>query len=410
MLRSTVSGLLIISLLPAPGRSTSIPFSVKETAGLRRFSYPVEATLSVPQPLVEADRFRLADERGNPVAAQFSRTGSQQFTVDFNLSIGPNESRKFALHYGPDVEPGPSPKGGMKVETTDKEYLLRHGGLTFAAPKDLVGLLRSVQDAKGNDWLRPTSPGLIIWYKDDIPFRAGGFGARGAPTQATVTRSGPLAVSIRYEGSEALRGNREVASRVDLTWPSSKSWVRVDWAVEDPDGLVAGLGAELHLSLGDGPTLVDFGADDVVYTVLKEGDWAKLSSHWAESTPKDGDAFHLAEWRVMTGSANSSATLARGTMLPAKGWAHIMDRRRCTALAVREFGRSGVHGAISARWNGGLELSQRFAADGQAPGPGTKKLTFWLHFVGMPVQVGALTSPQSMQAPLEVTVNTGARK
>jgi hypothetical protein len=410
MLHSSASGLLIVSLLALPCPGASLPFTVKETAGLRRFSYPIEATFSLPQPLVEADRFRLADERGNPVAAQFSRTGARQVTVDFNLSVGPNESRKLALHYGPDVEPGPSPKGGMRVETTDKEFLIRHGGLTFAAPKDLLGLLRSMQDAKGNDWLRPTSPGLIIWYKDDIPFRIGGLGAHGARTQATVTRSGPLAVSIRYEATVVLRGNREVASRVDLTWPSSKSWVRIDWSVEDPEGLVAGLGAELHLSVGDGPTLVDFGADDVVYTALKEGDWAKLSSHWAEFTPKDGKPVHLAEWRVLTGSATGSATLARGTMLPAKGWAHIMDRRRCMALAVREFGQHGVQGAISARWNGDLELSQRFTADGQAPAPGTKKLTFWLHFVGMPVQVGALTSPQSMQAPLEVTADTGASK
>ena len=31
-----------------------------------------------------------------------------------------------------------------------------------------------------------------------------------------------------------------------------------------------------------------------------------------------------------------------------------------------------------------------------------KSLRFWLHFVTTPVQVGAVTSPQSMLAPLEV--------
>jgi hypothetical protein len=35
---------------------------------------------------------------------------------------------------------------------------------------------------------------------------------------------------------------------------------------------------------------------------------------------------------------------------------------------------------------------------------GSKKLTFWLHFVTMPVQVGAVTSPQSMLAPLKVEI------
>ena len=40
-----------------------------------------------------------------------------------------------------------------------------------------------------------------------------------------------------------------------------------------------------------------------------------------------------------------------------------------------------------------------------APPPGPKKITFWLHFVGMPVHVGAATSPQAMLAPLRVTVS-----
>jgi hypothetical protein len=34
------------------------------------------------------------------------------------------------------------------------------------------------------------------------------------------------------------------------------------------------------------------------------------------------------------------------------------------------------------------------------------RLRCWLHFVDMPVQVGALTSPQSMKAPLEVAVKS----
>ena len=33
---------------------------------------------------------------------------------------------------------------------------------------------------------------------------------------------------------------------------------------------------------------------------------------------------------------------------------------------------------------------------------GERSLHFWLHFVTMPVQVGAATSPQAMQNPLRV--------
>jgi len=414
MLRSSASSLLIISLLALPCRGASIPFTVKETAGLRRFSYPVEVTFTLPRPLVEGDRFRLADPQDKPVAAQISRAGTRQVTVDFNLSVGPNESRKFVLHYGPDVEPGPSPKGGMKVETTDKEWLVRHGGLTFAAPKDLLGLLRSVQDAKGNEWLRATSPGLIIWYKDDTSFRAGGLGAHGAPTRAGVARSGPLAVSIRYEGTQALRDNREVTSRVDLTWPSSKSWVRVDWKVEDPEGLVAGLGADLHLNVGDGQTLVDFGAGSYVYTTLKKGETAKLAcDKYIHACPDKKRAEVLPSWEVLAGPPKALQALAMSHRDRAEGWAHVMDRNRCTAVAIERFGDRGDEIAVEA--DGRLTFRTRFPApeankSGDAPPSGPKKLTFWLHFVGMPVQVGALTSPQAMQAPLEVTTNMDGSK
>jgi hypothetical protein len=415
MLRSSTSSLLIISLLALPCRGADIPFTVKETAGLRRFSYPVEASFTLPRPLVEGDRFRLFDPQDKPVAAQISRAGTRQVTVDFNLSVGPNESRKFALHYGANVEPGPSPKGSMKVETTDKEFLVRHGGLTFAAPKDLLGLLRSVQDAKGNDWLRPISPGLLIWYKDDSSFRAGGLGARGAPTQASVTRSGPLAVSIRFEGTQALPGNREVASRVDLTWPSSKSWVRVDWKVEDPNGLVGGLGADLHLNLGDGPTLVDFGAGSYVYTTLKKGEAAKLvCDRHTNVSPDNKRSEVVPSWEVLTGPPNALQPLASSHRDRAEGWAHVMDCNRCTAVAIERFGDRGD--AIAVEADGRLTLRTRFPVaeaikkSANDPAPGPKKLTFWLHFVSMPVQVGALTSPQSMQAPLEVTADMDASK
>jgi hypothetical protein len=45
-------------------------------------------------------------------------------------------------------------------------------------------------------------------------------------------------------------------------------------------------------------------------------------------------------------------------------------------------------------------LTRTFAAD--TPEGGPKRLKFWLHFVPMPVQIGAVTSPPSMLAPLVV--------
>ena len=80
----------------------------------------------------------------------------------------------------------------------------------------------------------------------------------------------------------------------------------------------------------------------------------------------------------------------------AEGWAHVMDRQRCTACAVAGFAQRGA-GEITAGADGLLRIVRTPA------GAGVKQLRFWLHSVTMPVQVGARTSPQAMLAPLEVT-------
>jgi hypothetical protein len=53
---------------------------------------------------------------------------------------------------------------------------------------------------------------------------------------------------------------------------------------------------------------------------------------------------------------------------------------------------------------GGVWSGPAAARPGEGPPAGAKRLAFWLHFVGMPVQVGAATSPQAMLAPLQVEV------
>jgi len=83
---------------------------------------------------------------------------------------------------------------------------------------------------------------------------------------------------------------------------------------------------------------------------------------------------------------------------PAEGWAHVMDSRRCTAVAVEGFATAAKRDSpaeIAVDADGSLRLWR----------VGTKQLRFWLHFVGMPVHAGAATSPQAMLAPLWVEVS-----
>jgi hypothetical protein len=377
---------------------------VKETAGIRRFGYPVRAILLMSP----AYRFRLL-EKGKPVAAQFRPWyrdpsprpfggGGPLVRLDFNVSLAPHETRKYVVEYGPEVKPGPEPSRGMKVVMeADLIRVVHSPGLEFVVPRNLLGLVRSVKTAK-TDYLRPGSAGLMIRYRDNILYRAGGFGPWGKPTQGGVVTKGPLAVAVRFNSTEALRGNRSVRSVVEMDFPRSKSWVRVTWTVDDPEGFVAGLGADLNLNLRAEPALVDFGAGSYVYAHLRKGQTAKLRS-WSEkkATP----------WETLLGREDALASYVQGNGIPAEGWAHAMDRQRCTAAAVADFARAGEEGEITVSADGRLQIWKQFSPDGKPPPSGKKVFTFWLHFVGMPVQVGAVTSPQAMLAPLQVVMKSG---
>jgi hypothetical protein len=399
------SALALLPSLPAeekPGEVTRLHLTVTETAGIRRFGYPIHVALPLAQALPEGMAFRLLED-GKPVAAQF-RPQERTLHLDFNAGHAPLEKRAYVVEYGRNLPVGPEPKGGMQVETMGDALKVAHSAaLEFEVPRDLLGLLRQVRAGK-TEYLRPGSPGLWIRYKDHIHYRAGGFGPAGVPTVSRVTRRGPFAAALRFEGTEALRGGRSVASVVEMEFPRSKSWVGVTWTVADPNGYVAGLGAELYLNVQGEPTLVDFGAGSYVYAPLRSGQSARMRAGFLGRTPPENALL----WETLVGPAGALKPYVvapadeRGT--PAEGWAHVMDRTRCTAVAVADFAAQGQESEMTIDADGRLQLWRSFAPEGGGVSPGPKRLSFWLHFVSMPVHVGAATSPQAMLAPLQVEV------
>jgi hypothetical protein len=391
--------------------------TVAETAGIRRFGYPVNAVLRFKEPVRDVKRLRLV-QSGKPVSAQFRECGDPGGAVrlDFNVSQGPFEVRDYLVEYDRTGEPASPPRTGLRVETTADEFRVVHpSSLQFAVPRNLLGLFRQVR-VKDVEYLRPGSAGLMIRYKDEIHFRAGGFGPDGVPTQSRIVKEGPLAVTLRFDSTEALRGGRSVRSAVEMEFPLSKSWVRLTWTVDDPHGYVAGLGADLNLKVEGEPTLVDFGAGSYVYAALHRGESAILRQYAAGERAPDHRA--LGSWETLVGPSAAPVPYVvgprprpgdpLGPLLPeggkAEGWAHVMDRRRCTAVALANFAAEPGGAMIRVDADGRLQVWKDFARDGRQPPPGPKRFTCWLHFVDMPVHVGAATSPQAMLAPLEITV------
>src|SRR5262249_22002250 len=145
-----------------------------------------------------------------------------------------------------------------------------------------------------------------------------------------------------WESTETLPGNRRVAYVLDLEFPRTKSWVQVTWTVVDRHGYVDGLGADMHLDLAGEPILVDFGAGSYVYAALRNSQAAMMQ---AGSLSEGGTA----TWATLVGARNALrpyVVAPRVSTKPAEGWAHIMDRTRCTAIAVEGFGRAGQQGEI----------------------------------------------------------------
>src|SRR3981189_2118910 len=83
--------LLALLLVPALGPAQVATFRVRETAGLRRFSFPVRASMKA-----DSGPLRLL-ENGKPIPAQFSPLGDGAMDVDFNVSLGPWEARDYRV-------------------------------------------------------------------------------------------------------------------------------------------------------------------------------------------------------------------------------------------------------------------------------------------------------------------------
>lgn len=397
--------LLLCLFAAAAVAAEPVKIAVKETAGLRRFGYPVRAVIPMTEAPAKDAGFRLT-QNGKPVDAQFTIRRDGAVEIDFNVNLAPNEAREFAFEHGPGVVSS-TPKAGMKLEQTDDEFRIVYGpGLTFVVPKNLLGLLKSVK-TESTDYLRPDSAGLFIRYRDDIHYRVGGAGPFGTPTKATVVKSGPLVTTIRFVSLEALRGNRSVPSAVELEFPRSKSWVKLTWLLPDDEAFVGGMGMELNLNLVGEPVTVNFGAGDTVYAALKRGQSAEYLGGIAFG--KFGVVpIERPWWRVSSGPTGALTALAeqpRGQdQAVTPGWAHAMDKQRCTAIAIEKFSFDGAQDRIEISAEGRLRLWRDFALDGRVVPNGKKTWTVWLHFVGMPVEVGAATSPQSILAAPKVTL------
>ena len=368
----------------------TFPLTVSETAGIRRRNDVITLRSTSKEVLAHTGGYRVVKD-GEPVPAQFQRVewpGEPPVLVaDFIGHFQPLETQTYALELT-DTPTANEPTSGLTLKDEPDAWHIDSSGLVFwTIRKDLDGLLDF--SWKETDYIADDSRGLFFTSDDGRTHKL----SERLPVRAAVERSGPLAISLRFDYENWPAG---ADSHVRLEFVRTKSWIKGEWIIEGKPSGAREIGAELNLRL-DGPeALIDFGAGDFVYATVTGQQSARL-----EAGPRDGDSV---PWRVLHGAADAlEAIVVSPRHVPTPevhGWAHVMDDTRATALAVDAFGEGGSD-EIRVFGDGRLSWARDLRTDA-GPDRAQRQLRFWLHFVTMPVHIGARTSPRSMQEPLQV--------
>jgi hypothetical protein len=384
-----------MALATAAGQPLAQPrntaaIQVRETAGIARTQYPVSARVRVPRgALTDPARARLLEKTAD-VPAQFSSESSwddgsvQGLAADFNVTIGPGETRMYSLDYGPDVTPSPAPRG---LSVAEESEAIQVGNVRFN--KSGSPLLLSA-----NYRVEFIGKGANGFFVVDAAQTRHQFGAGESP-RVELLKRGPLNVLVRYSGRIALDASYQVPVTITFEMPNSKSWFKMTAAVDDPARRLKEVAFETPFAYGEFPWLWDFGTDTGTYGAFRNATDAVVLTQIVN--PKGAGS-----WRVETGSKGELRPyeVSAGRATPIfSGWGHFLDARGAMAFAIDRF--PDRIGTYTISFNGQGQAAFRFAP----AQPATRhELTVYHHFVVTPVPIGAATSPASMVRPLAVEV------
>jgi hypothetical protein len=305
--------------------------------------------------------------------------------VDFNVSIGPGESRTYQLEYGGDVAATPITRGLAVTETADA---IQVGNVRFA--KSGSPLVLSASYVK-SEFIGKGANGLAV---------VDAAGARHDLSTAQqlsveLQKRGPLSVVVRYAGRLPFDAGYSASFAVVLEMPNSKSWVKMSATVQDPGRRVRRIAFDSPLAFTAFPWTWDFATDSNTYGAFRSATDAAVLTQTVTTKGAAG-------WMVETGAEDKLQPYERsvgGRSPLANGWGHVLDARGAVAFAVDRFGRDP--GTYSIALNGHGQATFSFAP----AQPATEhRLTVYQHFVSTPVPIGAATNPTAMLNPIRVEI------
>ncbi len=236
-------------------------FRLIEADGLRRDTYPIHTTI---EGAGRDTRFLLLRD-GQPIVAQFRPIDGPNHDValDFEASLDSRDTRRYEVHSGQGVDPGPDPGAGIRLERVGDHFqVTQPTGMAFRLGRDLFDgpgpLVEAGSPRLAFVGAAGTSVGVEVGRdKAPIDLRS------GRPPRVEITRQGPLAVVARVEAGPFEGGNG--SATLDLTFPRGKPWVEAVLTLDDPRKVVTGLQFALGLAFDPDPSRTS-----------PAGDWARV--------------------------------------------------------------------------------------------------------------------------------------
>jgi hypothetical protein len=380
LLAMQVAGAAVPAAVPV-----TMTLQVRETAGIRRSNYPATARVDLAQGVLAEPRHVRLELDGQAVPVQgtvlsrWQDRSVREIELDFNVSIAPLSRLTYAVCAA--ETPAPGTNETLAVEVTGDALQIGKVRLgnrsdellkSAAFGRENIGAGRnafSVTDADGAVYLLTAEVGAIV-------------------------NAGPMRARVVYDGYVPLAGGPAAPFTITAEVPNSKSWVRLDAHVEDPQRRVREISFQTSVSLPSLPATWDLGTGSWSYGVFRDaGDVAEL----VQTVRANGKA----DWHIRAGRRGAESIVERAAgRRPgrAEGWGHVQDAERVIAFAVEDFATEAGVSRISLAANG--ETS--FHVVPLRPQI-SHHLGVYLHYVANPTPIGAATPPVAMVSPLEIT-------
>jgi len=345
---------------------------VRETAGIRRFLYPLRAQVALP-PDTPLQRLRLSDGE-NDLPLQVTHSGS--FRLDFALSLGPHAQRELVLMEG---APSASLDDPLRLTKNNSTGLLLNQQKRFQISLLYDGTISEVV----YDGVPLLRGGLQITRNGEPPQAAEGIFYHAVPASSAVTAW--VGGSRRYPAGTACGTDTEITA--------CKSWATVTHKIKEaqPNDEVV---FTLLLAITSPTLTCDFGVGGYVFGKL---DAKATEIVWRTEF---GDAPH-ARWSVATAGRVDyvGEEVTAEEFLPQR-WFHLIDSDKALAVAIKKVPPDCREMTVRLTHEG--DVSVAFKMGDTITGPAEFGVCY--HFLNDVPAIAAATNPQSILLPPVVEV------